>query len=144
MIVLETNVLSELMKSKPDRRVVSWLREQPGASLFTTSVTQGEILYGLKLLPAGRRRKELESAATEMFEVEFQGRVLSFGSQAARMFAELAESRRLAGQPISQFDAQIAAITRVSAARLATRNLSDFRGCGLDLMNPWGTGFSSE
>lgn len=137
MIVLDTNVLSELMKTKPDRRVVAWLRSQPGASLYTTSVTQAEILYGLRLLPSGKRRKELESAANEMFDLEFQGRVLSFGSEAAGMFAELAAARRLAGQPISQFDAQIAAITRISAARLATRDVSDFTGCGLDILNPW-------
>jgi predicted nucleic acid-binding protein len=137
MIVLDTNVLSELMKTRPDCRVVAWLRRQPGASLYTTSITQAEILYGLALLPSGKRRQELESAVNEMFELEFQGRVLSFGSGAAAMFAELAAARRLAGQPISHFDAQIAAITRISAARLATRNVSDFTGCGLEIVNPW-------
>lgn len=137
MIVLDTNILSELMKTKPDQRVVRWLSRQPSASLFTTAVTQAEILYGLRLLPSGKRRNQLVSAVNEMFNLDFQGRVLPFGTEAAAMFAELAAARRLAGQPISQFDAQIAAITRASAARLATRNVSDFTGCGLDLVNPW-------
>lgn len=137
MIVLDTNILSELMKSKPDQRVVRWLRRLPSASLFTTAVTQAEILYGVRLLPSGKRRNQLESAVNEMFNLDFQGRVLPFGSEAAAMFAEIAAARRLAGQPISQFDAQIAAITRTSAARLATRNVSDFAGCGLELVNPW-------
>lgn len=137
MIVLDTNVLSELMRSEPNPRVLAWLRGQPGASLFTTSVTQSEILYGLRILAPGRRRRELESAAQAMFEVDFAGRVLSFGGEAASAYAELAAARRLAGQPISQFDAQSAAITRASAARLATRNVEDFAGCGVTVLNPW-------
>lgn len=137
MIVLDTNVLSELMKGEPDGKVIRWLKSHPAASLFTTSISEAEILFGLRLLPPGKRREALETAATEMFREDLKGRVLSFGSQAAAFYAQIAAHRRQAGQPISHPDAQIAAITLSSGARLATRNGADFQGCGLELLNPW-------
>lgn len=137
MIVLDTNVVSELMKPKPARSVVSWMAAHPSPSLFTTSVTQAEILHGVKLLPAGRRRGAFEAAARAMFEEDFAGRILGFGTEAALPYATIAVERRQAGRPISQFDAQIAAIARCSRATVATRNVSDFEGCGVDLVNPW-------
>jgi hypothetical protein len=137
MIILDTNVVSELMKPAPAGSVVEWIAAQPAATLFTTSITQAEILHGIMLLPSGRRRASVEVAAEEMFKEEFGGRVLPFGSDAAEPYARIAVDRRRAGRPISQFDAQIAAIARSTGAALATRNVSDFEGCGVKLVDPW-------
>src|SRR5436190_22321199 len=116
MIILDTNVLSELMKPSPAAPVVGWVGAQPAASLYTTSVTQAEVLHGLMLLPGGRRRRALEAAATSMFDEEFGGRILGFGTEAAPPYARIASDRRRAGRPISHFDAQIAAIARFAGA----------------------------
>lgn len=137
MIVLDTNVISELMRAVPDPRVLAWLVRQPMAGLFTTTLTQAEIFYGLRLLPEGRRREDLMTAARPIFEIEMAGRILSFDSDAALVYPEIAAHRRLAGQPIAQIDAQIAAITRSRGAQLATRNVRDFVGCGIDVIDPW-------
>jgi predicted nucleic acid-binding protein len=137
MIILDTNVLSELMRPAPARKVAEWVAAQPATSLFTTSVTQAEIMLGLMLLPPGRRRRELETAATAMFADDLGGRILAFDTDAARPYAQIASDRRRAGRPISHFDAQIAAIARTTGASLATRNVDDFDGCGLKLLNPW-------
>ena len=137
MIILDTNVLSELMKRAPAPQVVEWIGAQPAASLYTTSITQAEILHGLMLLPPGRRRSALEAAATSMFAEEFAGRILGFGTDAAPPYARIASDRRRAGRPISHFDAQIAAIARSTGATIATRNLADFGGCGVTLVDPW-------
>lgn len=137
MIVLDTNVLSEIMKAKPDPGVVGWMAAQAAADLYTTSITQAEILHGVMLLTPGRRRRALEAAATSMFEEEFAGRILRFGSDAASFYARIASDRRRAGRPISHFDAQIAAIARLARAALATRNTADFEGCGVAVVDPW-------
>ncbi len=137
MIVLDTNVLSELMRPNPAERVVAWLAAQPAASVYTTSITQAEILHGLLLLPPGRRRRGLEAAAETMFAKDFEGRILGFGSEAALPYARIASARRRAGRPLSQFDAQIAAIAHSAGAAVATRNVADFAGCGVKLIDPW-------
>jgi len=137
MIILDTNVLSELMRPKPAAMVVDWIGAQPAASLYTTSITQAEILHGLMLLPPGRRRSALEAAATSMFAEDFGGRILGFGTDAAPAYARIASDRRRAGRPISHFDAQIAAIARSTGAAIATRNVADFDGCGVTLVDPW-------
>ena len=137
MIILDTNVLSELMRPGPYAGVVDWVSTQPVARLFTTSVTQAEILHGIMLLPSGLRRDAFEAAATAMFDEDLAGHVLPFGSDAARAYAEIAAARRRAGRPISQFDAQIAAIARSTGADIATRNVADFEQCGVKLINPW-------
>jgi toxin FitB len=137
MIVLDTNIVSEVLRPVPEPRVLDWLEEQPPSSVFTTAVTQGEILYGIRLLPDGQRRRKLWEAANEIFNEDFAGRVLRFDSEAARAYAEIGASRRSAGGPISQFDATIAAITRSHGAILATRNAKDFEGCGIHVVNPW-------
>ena len=137
MIILDTNVLSELMKPKPDRRVVRWVDSQPAASLFTTSITQAEILHGIMLLAPGLKRRAFEAAAEAMFREDFAGRVLAFGSDSAPPYARIAVDRRRAGRPISHFDAQIAAIAVSCGTPVATRNTADFEGCGVDLVNPW-------
>lgn len=137
MIILDTNVLSELMKLYPAEGVVQWLEALPPSTVYTTSISEAEVLYGVKLLPAGERRRNLEMAAHAMFTEDFSGRVLPFESRAASHYSELAAYRRQAGRPISAFDAQIAAIARAAGGTLATRNIDDFAGCGIDVLNPW-------
>ena len=137
MIVLDTNVLSELMRSAPAESVMRWMAAQPAASLYTTSVTQAEILHGIMLLPSGRRRSGFEAAAEAMFKEDFAGRILAFGSDAARLYASIAAERRRAGRPISHFDAQIAATARSAGATIATRNVPDYDGCGVKVIDPW-------
>jgi toxin FitB len=137
MIILDTNVLSELMKSQPDRAVLLWIGKHQATSLFTTTLTQAEILYGLEILPAGKRRTALKKAAKSMFELDFTGRILPFDADAAQLFATIATKRRKIGRPISQIDAQIAAIACCHNATLATRNVDDFTECGIDIVNPW-------
>jgi toxin FitB len=138
MIVLDTNVVSELMRAEPDPVVVAFLDNVPGAALFISAVTQAEILYGIALLPEGKRRNALRTAADSMFERYFRGRVLPFDGDAAEAFADIAAGRREAGRPISHADAQIAAVAKSRGAAVATRNVTDFDGCGVPIVNPWG------
>ena len=121
MIVLDTNVLSEALRPVPEPSVLDWLANQPRASLFTTTVTRGEILYGIRLLSDGKRRRGLWDAAKKIFDEDFADQVLSFDGDAADMYAEIAASRRTAGKPISQFDAMIVAMACSRGASLATR-----------------------
>ncbi|OYV32209.1 MAG: VapC toxin family PIN domain ribonuclease [Rhodospirillales bacterium 20-64-7] len=137
MILLDTNILSELMRPAPSPAVMSWLAAQPAASLFISAVTEAELRYGVLLLPEGRRRADLIAALEAMLTEDFAGRILPFDSAAALAFAAIAASRRQAGKPISQFDAQIAAIVRSRGAALATRNVADFAECGVEIINPW-------
>jgi toxin FitB len=137
MIILDTNVLSELMRVKPSSRVVAWVTEQPATELFTTSITEAEIFFGIELLTRGKRREGLLAAAEAMFAEDLAGRVFGFDSEAARMFSRIAADRRAIGRPISHADAQIAAISRVRRAKLATRNVEGFEDCGLEVVNPW-------
>lgn len=137
MIVLDTNVVSELMKSEPSAAVLAWVGNRDRLELHTTSVTQAEILDGVLQLPAGRRRRAVEGAAAAMFQEDFAGRILPFDSRAARAYADLVAERRGRGRPISQFDAQIAAIARTADGTLATRNVKDFEHCGIRVVNPW-------
>jgi predicted nucleic acid-binding protein len=137
MIVLDTNVLSEALRPVPEPSVLDWLENQPRASLFITTVTRGEILYGIRLLADGKRRRGLWEAVKKIFDADFADQVLSFDSDAADMYADIAASRRTAGEPISQFDAMIVAMARSRGAGLATRNVKDFEDCGVDIINPW-------
>lgn len=137
MIVLDTNVLSEAVRPAPQQRVMDWLAAQQAASLFTTTISEAELLYGIASLPTGRRRSALEEAMRRMLSEDFPGRVLTFDSPAAREFAVIASGRRSKGRPISAFDAQIAAIARANGAAVATRNVADFEGCGVDVIDPW-------
>jgi len=138
VIVLDTNVLSELMRLAPHPSVTTWVATQSTANLFITTITQAEIFHGVLLLPQGRRRDAIEAAASAMFEEDFAGRILAFGSHAAHAYAEIAVARRQSGRPISQFDAQIAAIAKSAGAGVATRNVPDFEGCGVNVIDPWG------
>ena len=137
MIILDTNILSEIMRSEPSEKVMEWLRVQPVLSLYITTITQTEILYGIALLPGGERRTNLHKTAIAMFREDFNGRILPFDPAAAEKFAEIASNRQHAGQPISQFDAQIAAIARSRGAGVATRNDRNFLNCGIEVVNPW-------
>lgn len=138
MIILDTNVLSELMRAAPAEAVMRWVAAQPAASLYTTSITQAEILHGVMLIPEGRRRHAFEAAAEAMFNDEFSDRILPFGSDAARSYARIAATRQRSGRPISHFDAQIAAIAHAAGAMVATRNVKDFDLCGIEILDPWG------
>ena len=137
MHILDTNVISELMRPEPDGRVIGWVSEQPVGSLFTTAVSEAELRYGVALLLPGQRRVLLTEALNQMMEEDFSGRILPFDRSAARAFADIVATRRQRGRPISQFDAQIAAIARSRDAAVATRNDRDFSDCGLAVFNPW-------
>lgn len=137
MIVLDTNVLSEALRPSPAPQVLDWMAKQPRTSLFTTSVTRGEILYGVYLLPDGRRRQQILEVVRDILDQDLAGRVLSFDRDAADAYARIAVARRQVGRPISQFDAMIAAIAQSRGASLATRNVKDFWEIGVELINPW-------
>ncbi|MGA8907218.1 MAG: type II toxin-antitoxin system VapC family toxin [Acidobacteriaceae bacterium] len=137
MIVLDTNVISELMRPQPEPAVLNWVAMQPRATLYTTSINRAEILFGIEALPEGRRRAALADAAAAMFDEDLAGRVLPFDAAAASRYAQIVVSRRLAGTPIEAFDALIAAAAFVAGAAVATRDVGGFEGCGLTLINPW-------
>jgi len=137
MIVLDTNVLSELLRPLPDARLVAWLAAQDGATVYFTTVGEAELRYGLALLPEGKRRTALAQAVQEILVEDFRDRILVFDSAAANAYAHIAASRRAAGRPMSQLDCQIAAIARIQGAALATRNTADFQACGIELIDPW-------
>jgi predicted nucleic acid-binding protein len=137
MIVLDTNVISELMRSQPDPIVVAWVTAQPRASLYTTGVNEAEVFYGIRAMPEGRRRSGLAAGAEALFAEEFAGRVLPFDGAAARRYAEIVVLRRQAGKPIEAFDALIAATASVAGAAVATRDVEGFADCGLTVINPW-------
>lgn len=136
MIVLDTNVLSELMRPEPAPPVIRWMSDQPLAALYVTTLSYAEILLGIDLLPEGRRRQHLAEQAATMFSEDFAGRVLGFDIAAAPTYAAIAGQRRRAGQPLAAIDGMIAAIAQAHGAAIATRD-SDFGGCGVPLINPW-------
>jgi predicted nucleic acid-binding protein len=137
MIILDTNVISELMRPEPSPRVVAWVENRPAGDLATTVITEAEIFYGIEMLPKSRRRDALLAAAEGMFAEDFVGRIFAFDSEAARSFSIIAARRRALGRPISHADAQIAAIARVRDAKLATRDVEDFSDCDLHVLDPW-------
>ena len=140
MTLLDTNVISELMKATPEPAVFSWMSLQPPGDLFISTISMAEILFGIELLPKGKRRDGLLQEAETTFRRDFAGRVLAFDEQAARTFGSIVAARRLHGRPIGIADGQIAAIARCHQASLATRDTGDFEGCGLRLVNPWQRG----
>jgi predicted nucleic acid-binding protein len=137
MFLLDTNVLSAMMAADPAPSVAAWLSARPATSLFTTSISQAEILSGLAILPNGRRRTVLEAAAGAMFQEDFERRVLPFDEAAASHYADLFATRRRAGRPSATMDLMIAAIARAHRASLVTRNVTDFDGCGVAVVDPW-------
>ena len=142
MILLDTNVVSELMRHTPDLSVIEWIDMQPGYRLYISAVTRAEIELGIAILPEGRRKHSLQEAVVRMFG-EFHGRCLAFDELAASRYAALVSARMRAGRPISVEDAKIAAMALASGCVLATRNVSDFEGIdGLSLVNPWSSALS--
>jgi len=137
VIVLDTNVLSELVRPRPDVVVVRWFVTQERNVVFTTTVSQAEMMYGLETAPEGKQRTHLATALEDIFKRDFQGRILPFDEDAAQTYAKIAARRVALGRPISQLDAMIAAICRSRGAELATRNLSDFEHCGIRVFDPW-------
>ena len=137
MIVLDTNVVSELLRPAPAQLVEAWLAAQDGASVYFTTVGEAELRHGVAILPGGRRRTALAEAIEAMLEEDFRDRILPFDRAAASAYAAIAAERRAAGRPISQFDCQIAAIARANEAAVATRNTSDYQGCGINVIDPW-------
>lgn len=137
MILLDTNVLSELMKSAPEISVLEWLDTLPASECYISAITKAEIELGIALLPDGKRKINLKTAAGLMFD-EFQGRCLSVNSTAASRYADIVAERTRIGRPVSVEDAQIAAIALSHDMSLATRNTSDFELIeGLTIINPW-------
>ena len=137
MVVLDTNVVSEIMRDEPHPNVLAWLDERPTRELFVTAVTEAEVRTGIAFLPECKRRTAIAFAADRAFGGLFAGRVLPFDSEAARAYAGIAAARRAAGRPISQADGQIAGIARARGMALATRNIRDFADTGIDLIDPW-------
>ena len=137
MIVLDTNVISELMRPAPAPPVLTWLAAQPRSALYTTSINRAELLYGAALLPRGRRRDDIQTAITAIFATEFAGHVLPFDDNAADHYARIVALRRGTGHPIEGFDALIAAVTAAAGFRIATRDQGGFTGCGIDVIDPW-------
>jgi predicted nucleic acid-binding protein len=136
--ILDTNVLSEIMAPSPSTAALRWIKNQRLADkVVITSITVAEIMYGIELLAAGRRRDKLGAEAETMFAEDFAGDILTFDEQAARSFSRIAANRRKQERPLAEMDAQIAAIAHVHGALLATRNTNDFEGCGIRLANPW-------
>ncbi len=137
MILLDTNVVSEVMKVAPSKAVLEWLNDQDSNSLYVSTVTIGEIEYGLRILPAGKRRLELKERFEQFISKAFAERVLAFDEAAARTYGDVMGIRKELGRPMSVPDGQIAAVARSSGLAVATRNTSDFEDCGVDVVNPF-------
>jgi toxin FitB len=136
MIILDTNVVSELMRSEPAPSLASWIRHRDRRELRTTAITLAEVRYGIARLPDGRRKQVLLAAADEVFSA-FADQVMPVDTAAADHYAVIVSSRERAGRPIAGFDALIAAVCRSQGAALATRNASDFDGTGIEIVDPW-------
>ena len=137
MIIVDTNVISELMRPVPDDTVLQWMNAQRKLDIGTTAITVAEILYGIEAVAEGRRKAQLMEAAALLFDSEFRGRILAFDQMAAVEYAAIVIQCRRVGTPISMAYAQIAAICRRAGAPLATRNIRDFAQTGITLINPW-------
>ena len=137
MIILDTNVLSALMRMVPEARVVAWLDRQPAQSVWITSITLFEAYLGLALLPSGRRRRTLEAAFARLLQEDLENRVLDFDSAAATEAASLAAARQKNGRPVDLRDTQIAGIALARRATLATRNVRHFRDLRILIVDPW-------
>ncbi len=137
MFVPDTNVACELMRPAPAPTVAAWIAERNAEDLFLTAVSEAELLSGVAIVPAGRRRDMLEASMTRWLDLGFGDRILPFDSAAARAYAEIASGRRRAGRPIGEADCRIAAISCARGAVLVTRNARDFESAGVDVVDPW-------
>ena len=139
MIILDTNIVSAMMRVTPEPAVVAWLNAQDASLLFLTAVTLGEIRSGLRILPPGRRRRSLEEGFERILAEAFEGRILSFDEAAAHRYGELMGSHKEMGRPLALPDAQIASIAWVAGSAIATRNVRHFVDCGVEIINPFET-----
>ncbi len=137
MIILDTNVISEPLKPSPDPAVIRWLDRQSPATLYVTTISQAELLAGVSALPAGRRRTELRKVIDKELSFLFEDRVLPFGERSAEAYAQVVPAANAAGNPIDFADAAIGAIAIEHNYILATRNVADFKGTSIKLLNPW-------
>lgn len=137
MILLDTNIISELMRAEPAQAVLDWFAQHEATDLYISAVTEAELRAGVAYLPEGQRRDRLQQAIDAMIEQDFNGRILPFDTTATRPYAQIAAARRAAGRPIAEADCQIAAIAASMGASVATRNVRDFDGCGVAVINPW-------
>jgi toxin FitB len=137
VIVLDTNIISELARQVPDSGVLSWLDSLEVSEVATTAVTAAELRYGVARLPDGHRKRELAVVIRGILAEDFHGRVLPFDERASARYADIVIGRERIGSPIGVADAQIAAICRDSGAILVTRNIADFEATGIELINPW-------
>jgi predicted nucleic acid-binding protein len=137
VIILDTNVVSELIRASPDPGVRAWVNSIPSTQIATTAITAAELYYEVARLPAGQRRQQLAVAVSALLNDALRGRIAPFDERAARRYAEVITGRERAGRPIEVPDAQIAAICRELGAVLATRNIKDFEDTGVELIDPW-------
>lgn len=137
MVILDTNVISEIIKPVCHPNVANWFTSQASDTLHVSTITEAELLYGVECLPTGRRRDELRILVEKIMRERFAGKVLAFDSGAARNCARIAAARRSAGRPIGYADCLIAGIARSRGAAVATRDASGFEGCGIQVLDPW-------
>jgi toxin FitB len=139
VIVLDTNVVSELMRLKPAAAVLDWVDRQPAAEMYLTAITAAELLYGVARLPAGKRKTDLAERIEALLSEDFEHRISPFDETAAAHYSDIVVHRERLGRPISTADAQIAAICRSHGALLVTRNVDDFTDTAVEIINPWMT-----
>lgn len=137
MVILDTNVVSEIIKPVCNPNVANWFKSQASTTLFVSTITEAELLFGVECLPTGYRRDELRNLIEKILRERFAGKVLAFDSGAARNYAQIAATRRAAGRPIGYADCSIAGIARSRGASVATRDASGFEGCGIQVLDPW-------
>ena len=137
MILVDTNVVSEVMRIAPSETVVEWLNNQKSSSLYISTVTIGEIEYGLRILPVGKRRLQIKERFEQFVSLAFALRILAYDEAAARTYGEVMSLRKEMGRPMNVPDGQIAAIARAHGHKIATRNISDFEDCGVELIDPF-------
>ena len=137
MFIIDTNVVSELMRPEPEPAVAAWIAERDAQELYLTAVNEAELRYGVAIKPVGKRRNELEAAMTRWLDQGFRERILPFDSLAARAYAQIAADLHQAGRKIDEADCKIAAICRSRGAVLVTRNVRHFNDTGVEVINPW-------
>lgn len=137
MVILDTNVVSELLRATPAPAVAAWVAGLDGSDTYLTAISEAELRYGVAIMASGKRSSLLAKAVDGMLREDFRGRILPFDSAAADQYARIGAARKAAGRPISQFDCQIAAVARAHGAAIATRNTDDFADCGVEVIDPW-------
>ena len=137
MFLLDTNIVSELLRPRPNPTVETWVGDRRATDLYFSAIGEAELRYGVAILPAGRRQTALASAIEAILREDFADRILPFDSEAAREYADMAAARRAAGRSVAPTDCQIAAIARSRGMAVATRNVRDFNGISVEVVDPW-------